>query len=217
MSTEEQAEEVAVDNEEKKSNGSISEYLQAPRKKRKNYVILALGEGFNKDLAHNIEKFIKGRYQGLAMSRPKNMVELKRQFNRNIALLVMDDEFGDINEVCESVENLKIKRSQDLIPVLFLTRQPDKLIDAYRAKLSAFHESDDYCLYNVSDPKQVLGRIKSGIESQNKRKSRRYRVQIDIDFYRLSDDKTFKGVINDLSVHGAVLRGFEIEIGRAHV
>ena len=37
----------------------VNEYLQAPRRRRKNYIIIALPPKFNQDLKDEIEKFVK--------------------------------------------------------------------------------------------------------------------------------------------------------------
>ncbi len=84
--------------------GGISDFLQAPRRKRKNYVILALSEHVGFQMISGLEKYVRGKYKQLAVSKPKNPDELKRQFGRNINLLVIDDQFADLDLVIDSVK-----------------------------------------------------------------------------------------------------------------
>ncbi len=201
----------SVPGTESKTVAAVSEFLTAPRKKRKNYVIMALGQRFNQATSHLIERYVKASYKNLGLSRPKNIDELRRQFGRNISLLIVDDQFTDLDALCQLIKALKVKRRDETIPVLFLTKNSEKLIAEYRRHLLAFQEVDDFCSYQGLDDKQILGRIKTGIENKNRRKARRYNTLLDVSFYHLSLDKTLKGHITDISVHGASLKSQEIE------
>ena len=70
--------------EERQNN--ITEYLQTPRRKRKNYVILAMAEGFSHDLLVAISGHVRKSFPHLALSNPKSGKEFSRQFGRNISL-----------------------------------------------------------------------------------------------------------------------------------
>lgn len=196
---------------ENKTVAAVSEFLQAPRRKRKNYVIMALGPNFNQGASSSIERFVKSNYKNLGISRPRNLDELRRQFGRNISLLVIDDKFANLSTMCQLLKALKMKRRNETIPVLFMTKSSEKLIDEYRKHLLAFQEVDDFCAYQGLDEKQILGRIKTGIDNKNRRKVRRYNTSLEVSFYHLSLDKTLKGTITDISVHGASLKSNEIE------
>ncbi len=186
--------------------GNIADYLQMPRKKRKNYIIMAFREGFDEDLIATIGNFCRTTYQHFAVSQPTTLAELKRQFNRNITILMIDDELGEIPEVIEAVNELKVKRRADKIPVIFFTRNPSSLINAYHEKLLAFHEVDEYFNYPKMQKHEMLGKIKLGVEQQNRRKSRRYNVNLPVNFFHLNSGQSLPGKFVDLSVHGARLK-----------
>ncbi len=190
---------------EDKNAAKIEEYLQGPRKKRKNYVIFALGERFDRDLSFAMEGYIRKSHPQLAVSNPKSADELKRQFGRNISLLVMSDEFAEKNVVMSLVKLLKEKRRSELIPVLFLTRDAEALVEIYHQDLLLYHEADEYIVYPGAPRQQIMSRIKSGVDNQNHRRSRRYSVNIPINFFHLTLDEHIEAHIVDISMHGAVL------------
>lgn len=191
--------------EEQGSGSSISDFLQAPRKKRKNYVIFALGDDFDTDLGFAMEGFVKKAFTNLAVSTPSSPPDLLRQFGRNISLLVISDEFSNHEEVMEIVLNLKTKRHSETIPVLFLTRNPERLVEEYHSKLLQYQESDEYVFYPNASMQQIFGRIKLGIETKNKRRSRRYKINQPVRFFHLQRNQNMEGRLLDLSAHGALL------------
>lgn len=194
-----------IDSPEEKTAAKIEAYLQGPRKKRKNYVLFALGDRFDKDLTTAMESFIKKEYPQLAISSPRTMDELARQFSRNISLLVINDEFSDKTAVMNLIRTLKEKRRSETIPVLFLTRDADDLVKVYHKELLLYHESDEYIVYLGNSRQQVMTRIKAGIDNQNHRRSRRYHVNIPVSIFHLNQDATIDGKIVDLSMHGALV------------
>lgn len=200
---------------EDKNAAKIEAYLQGPRKKRKNYVIFALGENFDKDLSFAMESFIKKDYPHLAVSNPKSAEELTRQFGRNISLMIINDEFEDKAVVMSLMRALKEKRRNETIPVLFLTRDAEHLVATYHRELLLYHESDEYIVYPGSPRQQIMARIKTGIDSQNQRKSRRYSVNILTALFHLNKDTLIEGKIVDLSMHGAVVSAERDVIFRA--
>ena len=202
---------MADQDQDDKKQTSVSEYLQAPRKKRKNYVIMATGPKFDGELGTEIYNFVATRYKQLAISNPNSPKDLRRQFGRNITLLIIYDEFGSSrDDTLEMVRMLKVKRKKETIPVLFLTRQGDELVEMYREKLAAFHETDDFCLYDTLSTKQVLNRVAVGLDRQNARKGRRYKTNFDVKFYHLRRDEDFSGQFQDMSVHGALLKSKDL-------
>lgn len=190
---------------EDKTAAKIEEYLQGPRKKRKNFVIFALGERFDKELTAAMEGYVRKSHAQLAISNPKTPDELKRQFGRNISLLVISDEFTDKTLLLSLIKSLKEKRRNELIPVLFLTREAEELVSLYHKELLLYHEADEYIVYPGAQRQQIMSRIKSGIETQNRRRSRRYSVNIPIGFYHLTLNDSVEGHLIDVSMHGAVL------------
>ena len=192
--------------DQEKREGDIADFLTAPRKKRKNYVIMATGKSFDPPLAKAMEGFITKSYPSLAVSQPPTPQDLQRQFGRNISLLILNDEFSPIDELMSMVKILKEKRRRESIPVLFLTRKVEKLVEIYQNTLLPYHECDEYVYYPGISRQRIFSRIKNGIDSQNKRKSRRYKVNFHASFFHLFQDQTIPGRVLDLSLHGAVVK-----------
>jgi hypothetical protein len=201
----ETTEKKKTESQEDKTAAKIEAYLQGPRKKRKNYVIFALGERFDKDLAYALESYVRRSHPQLAISAPKTPDELTRQFGRNISLLVINDEFTEKSLVMNLVRVLKEKRRAEVIPVLFLTRDAELLVETYHRELLLYHEADEYMVYPGAPRQQIMSRIKSGVENQNRRRSRRYTVNLPLNFYHLNTNGFIDGRIVDLSMHGAVI------------
>jgi hypothetical protein len=200
----------APDKEDKKgAQNKLEAYLQGPRKKRKNYVILALGESFDRSIAGGIENYVKKSYPQLAISSAKTTEELTRQFGRNISLLIINDVFDNRTEIMTLIRTLKDRRREETIPVLFLTKEPENLIGAYHEHLLLHRESDEYIVYTAKTLPQILSRVKNGIDAKNRRKSRRYPVNIPLTYYHLTHDNLSTGHLIDLSLHGALVQGEE--------
>jgi len=194
--------------EEKKdgNNSKVAEYLQAPRKKRKRYVVIASGGGVSADLGSSIETFVRLNFKTMAVSTPRTAEELQKNFGRQIMLLILDDELLPIESLLKLLSGLKGRRDQAPIPVLFLTRQPAELVAAYHRLLAPFHEVDDYVNYMKVDRTEIFSRVRHGLNHNNARKSRRYKIDIPLDYFLLADDAMHKGRLIDLSVHGALLK-----------
>ena len=199
------AESKIIATAEDKKRSKIEDYLTGPRRKRKNYVIFALGENFSVDLGQAMEGFVKKSYPNLSTSTPKNPHELSRQFGRNISLLIIDDNFDELAVVLGLVKALKEKRRNEAIPVIFLTKNAPELVNLYHKELLLYHELDEYIVYQGMPRNHIYNRIKTGVEDQNKRRSRRYSVFVPITYLLLSKDVTIEGHFVDLSLHGAVI------------
>ena len=188
------------------TQSKISDYLQAPRKKRKNYVIMALSKDFPRETQDKIDGFIKQNFDGLSVSYPKSGQELAKQFGRNISLLIVDHNFENEDEIFRLIEKLKIKRAKDNIPILFFTNQPTKLVSKYNERLLVYQESDEYIILGNSSIQKIFARIRDGIENKNRRRGRRYEIDRDISFFHLNSDKNINGKIVDLSAQGAQIK-----------
>ncbi len=199
---------------EDKTAAKIEEYLQGPRKKRKNYVIFALGERFDKDLTSAMDSYVRKSHPQLAQSSPKTPDELKRQFGRNISLLVISDDFTEKTLLMSLIKTLKEKRRSEVIPVLFLTREAEQLVTLYHKELLLYHEADEYIVYPGVPRQQIMSRLKSGIETQNHRRSRRYSVNLPLTFFHLNMSEHIDGQLIDVSMHGAVINAEENVIFR---
>lgn len=194
-----------IQSPEEAKRSKIEDYLTGPRKKKKNFVIFAFGKGFNRDLGLSMEGFVKKNYPTLSTSRPKDAHELSRQFGRNITLLVIDDEFDELPVVMSLVKALKEKRRAETIPVIFLTKNAVELVNLYHKELLLYHETDEYMVYPGMARSHIFNRLKTGVENQNKRRSRRYSVNVPVTFLHLAKDTKIRGHIVDLSLHGAVI------------
>ncbi len=197
--------------EKKKSGGTfkIGEFLQSPKKKRRQFIQLAVSEGMDRDLVAAIQNFLRKQFPSLGVSAPANMSELKRQSGRNIVLLVIDDEFAPLPEVLGGVQALKSRKADQATPVLFLTRKPEELVAAYHEVLLPYQESDDFINYTGVTTDQILSRIKLGLELKGRRRSRRYKVNMPISCFHLTQNVSVPVAIVDMSVHGALLRASE--------
>lgn len=198
----------------KEKGGNVADYLAAPRKKRKSYVLLALGRAAGQDLSGGIEHYLRTNFKGVALSAPKTPEELFKNFSRQIVLLVFDDEFMDLQEGLNMVSELKQKKSSSQIPVLFLTRNPEKLIEAYNKTLAPFHETDDYVNYGRDELNHVLTKVRIGLTTNFRRRSRRYKIDMPLSYYLLTDDKMHAARLVDLSVHGGLLKSDDGQIFR---
>lgn len=205
----ETADKKSAQAKEENTQNKIEDYLTGPRKKRRSYVIFALGKRFDSDIAAGMKQFINKYYSANATSYPKDINELTRQLGRNIALLVIDDEFDDIEVILKLIRAFKEKRREEAIPITFLTKRPGILIEKYHEILAAYHENDDYFVYERERLAKLYERLKHGIENKNHRRSRRYRVNLPINFYRFSTDSWLEGTIIDMSLHGALIRTSE--------
>src|SRR5690606_13500214 len=127
-------------------------------------------------------------FKDLALTHPKNAEDLVRHFSKQIMLLVFDDEFMDLRDGLMLIKKLKEKKGA-VIPVLFLTRRPDELVKAYNEILLPYHEADEYVNYPKLPMSHILSKVKTGLVNRNRRRSRRYSVDVPITFWRLSSEE----------------------------
>lgn len=201
----------AAESKEEDSKGkgqqALVDYLQAPRKKRKNFVIFAAGESADPETYQAMIRFIKATYPKYAVATPQNPEEFVRQFSRNIVLAVVDDNFVGLEETLDLVKLMKQRKTEAAVPVLFMTKDPDKLIAGYRDKLALWHEVDEYIVPSSVKRQYLFAKLKNGIDDRYRRKSRRYKAQFPVNYTILdSGDRKYRGTIIDLSVHGALLK-----------
>jgi hypothetical protein len=184
----------------------VAEFLKGPKKKKKTYIILATEKGFNPDISTGIKRFVQSQYNQFSISMPETSADLSRQLGRNISLLIISDQLDDLDVVMTLVASLKEKRKNETIPVLFLTNNSAKLISYYHTHLAAFQEVDEYIDYQKSDLQQILSRVKTGLDTKNRRRSRRYPISMAATFFYLNKDMVLPCEIIDLSIHGALIK-----------
>lgn len=199
------SDDATLTDERLKEQKRVADYLAAPRRKRRSYVVTALTQNSASEFRNSIEHFLRVNFKAIAITHARNTEELKKAFSRQVVMLIYDDEFADLQLGMEMINGLKRKKSAVSSSVLFLTKHPADLIDAYNKILLPFHESDDYLAIDRTDNNLLFSKIKSGLTSQFKRRSRRYKVDVPITFYALNDDKEYTGKLTDLSIHGAMM------------
>ena len=206
----------AAANDDKNKGRGVVDYLQAPRKKRRSYVLVACGRHVPQDLQSGIDQFLKSQFKNYAVAYPKTPEELLRQMARQVVLLVYDDEFVDSEEGAAALKlifDLKKKKGSAPVPVLFLTRSPEILIDTYTKVLLPYQEADDYVDYERMAAAHVFSKIRSSLSSTNRRRSRRYKVEMELSYFLLDANALFPGRLVDLSIHGGLLKA---EDGRTY-
>jgi hypothetical protein len=76
---------------------SVADYLQAPRRKRRSYVITALG-GRTLEFQPGIDGFVKSQFKNSSIAHMRSVDDLMRSFKRQVLLLIFDDEFVGLEE-----------------------------------------------------------------------------------------------------------------------
>jgi hypothetical protein len=189
-----------------KSNQAVVDYLQAPRKKRKSYVVLAAAENMENDTIAAIQKFMRttfGKYTFVVARTPE---EFLKYTVRNIVLAIVDDELAEREETMRLVRKAKEQKTDGPMPTLFLTKDPNSLLKAYQRELQLYHEVDEYLNIADSPRHAIFTKIKAGIESRYQRRGRRYKVTMPVYFQVLDSGETrFSGTILDFSIYGALL------------
>lgn len=188
-----------------KDQKRVADFLAAPRRKRRSYVVTALTQQSASEFRTSIEHFVRVNFKGLAVAHCHNLEELKKAFGRQVVMVIYDDEFTDLQSGLHLIGNLKRKKSSVPSSVIFLTRQSANLISSYNQLLLPYHEADDYFELEKAESAILFSKIKSGLGQQSRRRSRRYQVDVAMNFYALSDDTSFPGRMTDLSVHGAMI------------
>ena len=189
-----------------KTNQAVVDYLQAPRKKRKSYVVLATGPSVDQDTVNAIQRFMRSQYEKLSFVVVKSLDDLVKYSTRNIVLAIVDDRLSTRFETLDTIRKLKEQKTDGPMPTLFLTRDSQELINEYQKILKVWHEVDEYIVVTEVARHAIFTKIKAGLDNNNQRRGRRYKVAIPIHFKLLdSGEKIYKGNILDFSIHGALL------------
>jgi hypothetical protein len=80
--------------------------------------------------------------------------------------------------------------------------------------LAPFQESDDYINHARSEPSHIYSKIRLGLTPNSRRRSRRYKIDMALNYYLLADDKQHPARLMDLSVHGGLLKSDDGKIFR---
>jgi DNA-binding response OmpR family regulator len=192
--------------------GGVADYLAAPKKKQKSYVVIATAGNVSEEDVSAITRYVQGLGKQYLLARPKNPEELARQVSRQIHLMVLDDSFAPRERLLKLVRFMKEKKTADGLPVLFLTREAAAMTAAYRKELFAHQENDDYLDMKGIGSVELLARVKQSLEFRNRRRSRRFRVSLPVVFQFLGEDRWRKGKLVDVSLHGALLASTENDL-----
>jgi hypothetical protein len=197
-------------------SADVTDYLtNANKRKRKPYVICAFGSNIDESTENAIIGHIKAKYLNLIVAHPRSVEEFKKQVVREINLLIVDDEFaGNQEETLGIIKGFKEKKYERMPPTLFLTKQPRGLISQYSKSMLQFHETDDYINYSEVPVTQIFNRIKSTLEGALRRRSRRYKSDLEASIQLLGSTKETPVQLIDFSIHGAQIKSLESTIFR---
>lgn len=189
-----------------KKTDQLVEYLQGPRRKRKNYVIFATNPAFDVDLASKIAGFVRKNFSNLSLAQPRSSKELVRLYSRQIMLLIVDDQFMPYEDLCGTLLQMKSKqKTQNMAaPILFMTDKSRSLIACYSKYLSAFQETDDYIKYRGMNFAQITARINTALNSSGDvRRAKRFKYTVPVLAFYLPGNKNVQAEIMDISIYGA--------------
>lgn len=192
-------------NQSNNEKNTIEDYLTGPRKKKRDYVILASNSNHTNELKANIYDFCRKFYPSHIFNHVYSTDELSKRFNKNISILIIEDNFDDIEIIMTLVAALKKRRKDKAIPTLFITENRHQLIDNYHKYLYLYHETDDYIVYESKTNNALFTKIKTGIDEKFKRRSKRYQVSLTVEFYDLNSDENYSAKLKELSIHGGII------------
>ena len=195
--------------DEEKRSSQIVDYLQGPRKKRKNFIVSIFGKNFDTEVKSGIASWLKKNYPNLVVTNPRNMQELARLFSRDINLLIADDQFCARDELLSEILQLKSKKHNQQTPVLFFTEDVKSLIESYHKILLPYQEIDNYVAYRSMPSKQIYSRIQASLNLKSARKSRRFDVDIPVRYFHLSKNRYIAAKVVEISVHGCIIHASE--------
>ena len=94
-------------NQKTSSGPAMSDFLQAPKKKRKSFVALAVGPNIDKDSVVAIQKFFATQYPKLILLTISSADELAKLAAKNVILALIDDELTGRPETLRVIRHLK--------------------------------------------------------------------------------------------------------------
>jgi hypothetical protein len=188
------------------SQPAMSDYLQAPKKKKKSFVAFGVGANFDIDTAVAIQKFFETQYPHLVLVMVRSGNDLVKLATKNVVLILTDDELTQRSETLLAVRQLKEKRSSGPLPTLFFTKDTPALIMDYQNLLPLWHEVDDYLTLSETPRHVLFEKIKAALDKRSKRRARRFKSKIPVCFQVLdTGEHRFQGEIHDFSLHGALI------------
>jgi len=195
--------EEVIKNADKKS---MLEHLQAPRRKRRNYVFVAFGSDVDKGINIKIEQFVNLNYPIMTVYPVPTIEDLEKLISKQVNLLIVSDGFAPLDKIMPLLKLFKATNTQTGAPILFLTRDEATLISRYHEDLAPYQESDDYLNLSHMNEKHLLTKVHERLNPKlPARRARRFPVNLKVRYSDLRTGKMYSGVIEDLSAYGCLL------------
>ncbi len=185
---------------------SVSDYLDQPRTKKKENIILALGESLDPEIKIILHRSLKNRYKAHTIFTPQNPKDMLRSIGKKIAFMVVDDSFAEWSLLEPLILKIKESQYESGVPTYFLTDNSVGLIKHYHAGLFAYQEQDDYIEYMNMDKRELLIALDHIVKPDAKRRSRRYSIDIPVQYSSINLEQKMNGEVIDMSMHGALLK-----------
>ena len=94
-----------------KTSQSVVEHLQAPRRKRRSFVVMAAGPSIEVDTANAIQRFMKSQFPKMSFVLLKSLDDLVKYSSRNIVLALVDDELDERTVILQTIRKIKEKKT----------------------------------------------------------------------------------------------------------
>jgi hypothetical protein len=195
--------EATLKNADKKS---MLEHLQAPRRKRRNYVFLAVGPDIDSNLLTKVEQFISLNFPVMTVHVVPSLADLEKLLTKQVNLIIVSDGFAPFDRILPLLRQFKETNLQTGFPILFLTRDEENLISKYQSILAAYQETDDYLALSGMSDKHLLAKIQERLNPKiPHRRARRFPANLSVRYTDLKSGKFYSGVIEDISLFGCLL------------
>ena len=168
----------------------------------------------NDQLAPEIQALIKNSVQKKLGPKklliPKKSEHLSYVKNYKFKVLIIDENIASLDEVMNIALYLKKKMFNEGAPILFLTKDPDKLIAKYKEVLLPFTEQDEFFHIGEEDLEVLASRITNFLDtSLLRRRSLRIPLDIMAGFRTVNQLEYTPIKILNISLHGALILFFE--------
>ncbi len=175
--------------------------LSQPTSKKKRRYVLLLGakSSVNDQDLRTMEKSCGSALTEHTTLRLEDPDEaLRAVVVKNVELIVLDPSFLRSTELSVDFA-LEVKRRKPC-PIVFLTREENKLVELYRQKVNLYAEMDDYLAKPV-DPLEAQSRLRR-IASIEGRAAKRVSLGTPAEVYCLNSGRTLRATLADLSLVG---------------
>lgn len=195
-------------------NNTKDEKKSSFKKNKDDFYTLAL---INDQLDPEIQALIKNSvHEKLGPKKlviPKKAEHLSYVKNYKFKVLIIDENIASLDEVMNIALYLKKKMFYEGAPILFLTKDPDKLIDKYKEVLLPFTEQDDFFHLGEENLEVLASRITNFLDtSLLRRRSLRIPLDIMAGFRTVNQLEYTPVKLLNISLHGALILFFEGKI-----